>query len=592
MPPPALRGFLAGDLVSARLESNEKGPAATELRLEGRWRQVLFGTLEARKGKDVLAVDEAVANGDWRLDATPKELDTGTPILATIEGERARFLRVVDPERLLMERTLARWGVQESFPEELEAAALAVAHDPGPGRRDLREVTTLTIDGASSKDLDDALAVLPAQADGAIRVLVSIADVDAAVPEGSPLDMEARARGTTVYLPDGVFPMIPRSLSEDRLSLLPDVDRAAMTVELRIDPDGVVTAADPCLSLIRNHARLTYEGAAAFLDRGETAGVPEPAREPLRWLRAAASRLGAARKARGGISLQRGEVKLRCEGEGNPTEVVPLTETSAHRLVERLMVAANEAMASWLAARGLPAFYRVQDEPDPERVARLVEYAHNFGFETAFGARITPRGLTAFEEQFLSSSVAPQVRTVLRRVLGRARYQPEPGPHFGLASPGYLHFTSPIRRYADLAVHRVVKAHLAGARDASLVDTAQSELAEHLNAAAGRARRAETERLRQLLARFYANRLGERCAGHVVSIKARGLIVQLDGLGASGLLPTESLPEGPYRFEREREELQAREGERRFVVGQALEVAIAATDEDAGSLELELVEER
>lgn len=581
---------MAGDLVSARLESNEKGPAASDLRLERRWRRVLFGSLEARKGQDVLAVDEAVANGEWPLSGAPKELDTGTPILATIAGERAHFERVVDPDRYLMERTLARWGVEESFPPELEEAALALAHDAGEGRRDLRQVTTLTIDGASSKDLDDALSVLPPQADGAIRVLISIADVDAAVPEGSPLDVAARARGTTVYLPDGVFPMIPRSLSEDRLSLLPDVDRAAVTVELRIDPDGVVTAADPCLSLIRNHARLTYEGAAAFLDRDEVAGVPEPARQPLRWLRAAASRLGAARKARGGIALQRGEVKLRCEGEGNPTEVVPLRETSAHRLVERLMVAANEAMASWLAARGLPAFYRVQDEPDAERVARLVDYAHNFGFETAFGARITPRGLSAFEEQFQSSAVAPQVRTVLRRVLGRARYQPQPAPHFGLASPGYLHFTSPIRRYADLAVHRVVKAHLAGSRDASLVDTAQSELSDHLNAAAGRARRAETERLRQLLARFYASRLGERCTGHVVSIKARGLIVQLDGLGASGLLPADSLPDGPYRFEREREELRAREGEGRFVVGQALEVVIAATDEDAGSLELKLVE--
>ncbi|MBL4847817.1 MAG: RNB domain-containing ribonuclease, partial [Planctomycetes bacterium] len=297
----------------------------------------------------------------------------------------------------------------------------------------------------------------------------------------------------------------------------------------------------------------------------------------------------AARKARGGISLQRGEVKLRCSGEGQPSEVVPIQETSAHRLVERLMVAANEAVAAWLAARGLPALYRVQDEPDPERVARLVEYAHNFGFETAFGSRITPRGLTAFEEQFQTSSVSPQVRTVLRRVLGRARYQPELAPHFGLASPGYLHFTSPIRRYADLVVHRVVKAHLSGARDRSATDPAHAALAVHINAAASRARRAETERLRQLLARFYADRLGERCTGHVVSIKARGLIVQLDGLGASGLLPTDVLPGGPYTFDRDHEELQAKEGTGRFVVGQALHVAIASTDEDAGSLELELV---
>ncbi|MBL4846479.1 MAG: RNB domain-containing ribonuclease, partial [Planctomycetes bacterium] len=235
-------------------------------------------------------MDDAVANGDWPLLDAPRGLKRGAPILATITGNTATFLRTVDPKRALMERTLARWGVDEEFPPAIEQAAREVSYDlDGPAfrdRRDLREVPTLTIDGANSRDLDDALAVLPAQDDGAIRVLVSIADVDACVPEGSPLDLEARARGTTVYLADGVFPMIPRTLSEDRLSLLPGVDRAALTVELRIDPDGEVTAADPWLSLIRNHSRLTYAGAAAFLDHDDPSEVPEAAQSTLRWLRA------------------------------------------------------------------------------------------------------------------------------------------------------------------------------------------------------------------------------------------------------------------------------------------------------------------
>lgn len=534
----------------------------------------------------MLECDPSVSNSNWPLSGDVAE---GQVCLAEIEGESARFLRAVAPERAVLERTLARWGAEEGFsPEVLAAAEVGEALDPA-GRRDLREVPTITIDAPSSRDLDDALAVLPPQTDGALRVLVSIADVDAAVPAGSPLDLAARARGTTVYLPDLVLPMIPRALSEDRLSLLPGLERAALTLELRIDTDGHVTAADPYLSLIKSHARLSYEGAAAFLDQGDEAEVPPEVRSTLRWLRTAAARLGAARKARGGLEIQRGEVKLRCAGENEPSEVVPIVETSAHRLVERLMVAANEAVAAWLQARGLPGLYRVQDEPEEERVARLVEYARNFGFETAFGSRLTPRGLSAFEEQFQSSSVAPQVRTVLRRVLGRARYQTAHAPHYGLASPGYLHFTSPIRRYADLCVHRVLKAHLLGEREPVALDPGLDALAEQLNERASRASRAETERLRQLLARLFADRLGERFAGRVVAVKPRGLILQLDGLGASGLLPKDALPEGPYELDREREELRAKSG-RAFAIGQALLVALAATDEDEGGLELSLVE--
>ena len=587
--PPQLRGFLAGDRVSAAVRADERGPAASELELVERWRTVLWGRIGRRRGKLVLECDSSVSNSDWPLLGSPSDAAAeGSACLAELEGDSARFLRALEPERAVLERTLARWGIEEGFaPEVLAAAEVSPTLDPA-GRRDLREIPTITIDAPSSRDLDDALAVLPPQEGGALRVLVSIADVDAAVPAGSALDLAARARGTTVYLPDLVLPMIPRALSEDRLSLLPGVERAAVTLELRIDTDGVVTATDPYLSLIRSHARLSYEGAAAFLDQGDAREVPSEVQGTLRWLRTAAARLGAARKARGGLEIQRGEVKLCCEGENQPTEVVPIVETSAHRLVERLMVAANEALAAWLKARGLPGLYRVQDEPEPERVERLVEYARNFGFETAFGARLTPRGLSAFEEQFQSSSAAPQVRTVLRRVLGRARYQTAHAPHYGLGSPGYLHFTSPIRRYADLSVHRVVKAHLLGQREAASSDPAQDALAAHLNERASRASRAETERLRQLLARLFADRLGERFAGRVVAVKAHGLVLQLDGLGASGLLPKGALPDGPYELEREHEQLKS--PTRTFSIGQALEVALAATDEDEGGLELSLLE--
>lgn len=359
-----------------------------------------------------------------------------------------------------------------------------------------------------------------------------------------------------------------------------------MTVELRIDPRGDVTAVDIAPTRIRSHARLSYEQVRAFLDDGDQEAVPAAVRATVRWLRTAASRISAIRAARGGVNLERDEVKLVLDAAGEPIEVEARELNSAHRLVERLMVAANEAVARWLIDRGLPGLFRVQEEPDPRHVASLSESARNFGFETGFGERLDPRSLTAFEEQFQSSALAPQVRTVLRRVLGRARYTVHPRPHFGLASPAYLHFTSPIRRYADLAVHRVVKAHLGGDRQQRAGDAALEELALDLNELAYRSGKAEGERRSCLIARLFADRLGQEFSGNVVAVKAFGLIVQLRGLGISGTLAARELPAGPYRLD---EELEALVGpSRRFGVGDPIDVVITATDEALGRLELKL----
>lgn len=585
--PPELNALVDGDRVAATIDVQPDGRAtARELALIERWRTELFGSVVRRAGKPFLRVDRKVSNTDWPLLGESHELADGTTVIASIADRTAVLDRVVDEKDAGLERVLVRHAIRTAVP----AAALEEAQHArleGGLRRDLRALCTITIDAAVSRDLDDALAVLPADADGALRVFVSIADVAALVPEGSALDREARARGTSVYLAGRVVPMLPSELSEDALSLLPGADRPALTVELRIDASGAVTSTDVYETLIRSHARLDYDAVAAFFDEGRGDDVPEQARSTLLWLRTAAARLGAVRRGRGGVELLREEAIVRMDATTRePIAIVAHRSTSAHRLVERLMVAANEAVARWLVDRGLPGVFRVHDEPEPEQVRALGEFARNSGFEAGFGQRLGPRELAAFESQFRDTRVAPAMYTVLGRVLGPARYTVHPSSHFGLAAPLYAHFTSPIRRYADLAVHRIVKAFLSGNRELRPRDERLEDLAVALNDAAYRAKKAEMERLHMVAARLFAGRIGEVHEGNVVAVKPFGLVVELSRIGVSGTVGTDALP-GSFRLD---PKLQRLEGtERSFAVGQPLRVCVTGVDEDLGRIELGLV---
>ncbi|MCS6902498.1 MAG: RNB domain-containing ribonuclease, partial [Polyangiaceae bacterium] len=381
--PPDLNRFLDGDLVEAQLTRSEDGRyMATPLRLVERWRNELFGTLIRRNHRPFLRIDRLVSNTDWPLEGVPTELPEGTPLIARIKENKAILLRTIPEAESSVARVCARWGLpQERDPTLEEAARQAARRGWGEvPRLDLRDIPTVTIDASHSRDLDDAVAVLPAGPDGSLRVLISIADVDAFVPEGSPLDLDARNRATSVYLAGRVLPMLPESLSNEAISLLDGVDRPTLTVELRIDTEGQVTSVDLYESLIRSHARLTYDAAAEFLSTGCSSGVPPRVEGTVRWLRTAAARLSAFRASRGGVDLMREEAYIRwTQNTSEPTEIVARKDNEAHRIIERLMVAANEAVACWLTERGLPGIYRVHEEPQIDQVQRLAEFARNFG---------------------------------------------------------------------------------------------------------------------------------------------------------------------------------------------------------------------
>jgi ribonuclease R len=572
VPPPLLNGLLQDDVVVAEVELSGDRATARAVQLVSRPRTELYGRVQrVGGGRRVLRVDRAVSNTDWGLDGAD-DVDDGVAVVARVEGSRARLVSIVAPSDERLTSLCVRHRLLRDAEPDVEGAALAVEPVERviaaelPRRRDLRGECLVTIDGPSTKDIDDAVGCFAPDDDGALRVLVAIADVAALVTEGGALDVDARRRGTTVYLPDRVFPMLPRRLSEDALSLVAGKDRLCLGCELRIDADGQVTAVDVFEGVMRSQARLDYDAVAAFLDRGDEDAIPAAVAATVRRLRAAAARLGVTRAARGGVSVDRAEARVHLADDGKPVGVLQSTSTSAHLLIERLMVAANEGVARWCHDRGLPTLYRVHDAPDLERTSSLADAAAALGIEAGFSRRraLSPRGLAAFDAQIEGTANATSARLLMRRLLGPARYTPEPLPHFGLAAPLYLHFTSPIRRYADLQVHRQLKRWLRGDRDVSSAGLGLAALATTIDDAARRAARAEEERFRTLVAETLVDRVGDVVNGRVVGHKPFGALVQLPGIVAT-------LPQGEA------------------ALGAAVDVRIVAVDVELGRVEVALM---
>jgi ribonuclease R len=589
--PPDLNPFLDGDRVSAEVSQLPDGRlSASAIRLLERSRATLFGTAAQHRGQPFLRVDREVSNTDWPLALQPDAVRPaeGTPVLARFEGERLVCERILDRSSdLAFEQVLARHQIRLDYPDTISTPfALTLGNAP---RRDLRELPTVTIDAPSTRDIDDAISATAADADGAMRILVSIADVSSAAVPGSALDEEARARGTSVYLPDRVIPMLPPWLSEASLSLLPGEDRNCLTVELRIDAEGGISAVDIYRSVIRSDARLDYDQVAAFLDRGETDAIIAPVATMLSWCRTASCRLAVARGRRGGVEFEADETHLVVDANTRRVTIVePLRNTSAHALIERFMVAANEAVASWLHARGVPAAYRVHDEPESEAVARIEQIARNFGFEAGFGPRLTPLALAGLQRQIADAPSAPAILSVLGGALGKARYTVHPAPHFGLGAPLYLHFTSPIRRYADLLVHRAICAYLDGQRPSDPRPAELEQVCELIGQRARRAELAERDCKRVASARYMSSRIGQQFEGNITAVRPFGLQVQLKGSLLVGTIPGDALPDGPYKLSEARREMVG--PSRSFAIGMPVVVRVSAVDEMQGRIELDLLE--
>jgi ribonuclease R len=410
-------------------------------------------------------------------------------------------------EALMRERGLARGfeGAVERAARKAAARGTEGAADNGPARRDLRELATFTIDPVTARDFDDAISAEWLDGDRAVRVWVHIADVSAYVREGSPVDVEARLRATSVYVPGAVEPMLPQALSADACSLVPGRDRLAVTVEMEIELAQPRTIAEQptepsCYrSLIRSDERLDYERVDRIFAGEEMAA--DPWGEPLEAARAAARVLGEARAARAGaLTLDSAEPEFEFDARGEVCAIVARAQTESHRLIEHLMIAANESVARWLERRGRPCLYRVHERPLVESVERLVDQLATLEVPTP----PVPEGLSRTQAAALMGEISRRVEEHVRRIAARARegdpkasptggrraltglvlralrqasYAPVNLGHAGLGSECYCHFTSPIRRYPDLVCHRALLANLGHAERAPRAGSLQ-ELGE------------------------------------------------------------------------------------------------------------------
>lgn len=611
--PRSMAGAMHGDQVVTRVEGfKSRGRREGRvIRVLKRVNRTVVGRLEKTRGMSAVVPSNERIVGEIII---PPRMTLGAPASTIVEAEITKWPtkktpavgRVIsilgdpdDPD-VEVEVIIRKFGLHGAFPKkvlrELEGVQMEVSEEERSGRVDLRAKSLFTIDGETAKDFDDAVGIEKTRT--GFRLWVSIADVSSYVREGSEVDGEAFLRATSVYFPDRCIPMLPEPLSTGICSLKPDVDRLTLTAELDFDHDGAPVKKRFYESVIKSAARLTYtevklllsgegEGEAdASLNKSRGALVSD-----LKLMEELASKLYKRRSSEGSIDFDLPEPEIIIDMKGRIEDIVRCERHVAHRIIEEFMLAANRAAAEEFSHRAWPFIYRVHPAPDPDDVREFMDFVSGLGYSV----KGKPGAKTFQKVLKLVSGRAEErlVNHVLLRSMKQALYSPENTGHFGLAFADYTHFTSPIRRYPDLVVHRLLKKVLTRGYTPAERDRARDslgEVADHSSRKERRAMEAEREIADLKKAQFMEDRVGDEFEGLISGVASYGFFVELKEFFVEGLVHVTSLVDDYYSYLEKEHMLEGEALGRRFRLGSGVKVRITGVNIERRRIEMELVE--
>ena len=652
LPPNEMRAVLHRDRVRVRVVRHDRRgrPEGRVLEIVERPPQPIIGRLlhegglwlvapeDKRYGQDVMipkgAIGAAKAGQVVVVELTEPPALYGQPV-----GRVKEVLGEVDDPGMEIEIAVRKYGVPHEFSEACLAESRALPETVRPkdraGRVDLTDVPLVTIDGEDARDFDDAVYATPAVVSGrgkkpnGWRLLVAIADVSHYVQTGSPIDVDAYDRATSVYFPRRVIPMLPEKLSNGLCSLNPEVDRLCMVCDMLVTADGEVQAYQLYPAVMNSHARMTYTEVAAILanTRGPEAAQRKARVQDLIHLHEVFRALLRARQKRGAVDFDTTETQIVCDESGRIEKIVPRTRNDAHRLIEECMLAANVCSADFIGQGKHVGLYRVHEGPTPEKVDLLRAYLKALGVGLAVSDEPRPEEFQRIADATQERVDAEQIHMMLLRSMSQAIYSPINSGHFGLAFEAYTHFTSPIRRYPDLLVHRVIKAILAGKKyhlpalptpgDAheKLRKRLQKDRVQrgrdkgdprhrispemqdweaaglHCSANERRADEASRDVEAWLKCKYMREHLGEEYTGTVSAVTSFGLFVTLTDMYVEGLVHITELGGEYFRFDEVRQELRGERTGIRYALGTRVRVQVSRVDLDARKIDFRLVHE-